>query len=599
MILRRVSTFIALGLLVGGCESLPQVFDLSDEQVKTAAKEITVIIDDCGSAGSGVIFKKDGNTYSVLTADHVVKKAKGNCVILKSDNSQYKASVSEAIVPVAGVDLAVLTFQSDKNHKLAKLGDSDKATDYSKVYVAGAPEPSQAIPNRIIRVEDGKIDNRKLQTNGYDLIYTNKTMRGMSGGPVLNQKGEVIGIHGQGDQEKGIKTGLNLGIPIKTFSAASYFNSANAKFEQRKYEEAIVDLDRAIQLYSNYAYAYVGLGAAKLALGRQDYAIADLERAIQLDSNNHEAYFFRGLVKHQRLERKNAIADYTRAINLNSKKSHYYFNRGLLNSEQWNKKEAIEDFSKVIDLQPKNADAYNNRGLAKSAIGKKDEAIEDFSKAIDLEPKNADAYNNRGLAKSAIVGKKDEAISDYTEAISHYTEALDLDPKNYDTRKKQSIAYTNRGLAQYALGRNNKAISDYNQAMSYYNQASVLDEFKAEIYNNLGLAKYALGKRKEAISDYNLAIKINSQFGPTNSNVVFADPKNHPKNDNVYYNRGLANSALGQKEEAIADYQKAADLFKKQNKTTDYEKVLNQIQKLSAPISPSDDSPTAEKYQSE
>ncbi len=575
MILRRVSTFIALGLLVGGCESLPQVFDLSDEQVKTAAKEITVIIDDCGSAGSGVIFKKDGNTYSVLTADHVVKKAKGNCVILKSDNSQYKASVSEAIVPVAGVDLAVLTFQSDKNHKLAKLGDSDKATDYTKVYVAGAPEPTQAILNRIIRVEDGKIDNRKLQTNGYDLIYTNKTMRGMSGGPVLNQKGEVIGIHGQGDQEKGIKTGLNLGIPIKTFSAASYFNSAKAKSEQGKYEEAIVDFGQAIQLYSNYARAYVGLGFTKFNQGKYEEAIAHLDIAIKLDYKDDEAYFMRGTAKYRRSERLEAIADYTRAINLNSKNANYYFMRGLVNSEQWYKKEAIEDFSKVIDLKPKNADAYNNRGLAKSAIGKKDEAIEDFSKVIDLQPKNADAYNNRGLAKSAIVGKKDEAISDYDMAISHYDMALKLDPENYDTKYKKSIAYNNRGLAKYALGRTKEAISDYDMAI-------IITKLNPEFYNNRGLAKYALGRTKDAISDYNLAIKINSNFVPTNSNVVFADPKNNPKNDNVYYNRGLANSALGQKEEAIADYQKAADLFKKQNKTSDYEKVLNQIQKLSA-----------------
>jgi tetratricopeptide (TPR) repeat protein len=406
MILRRVSTVIALGLLVGGCESLPQVFDLSDEEVKKTAKEITVIIDDCGSAGSGVIFKKDGNTYSVLTADHVVKKAKGNCVILKSDNSQYKASVSEAIVPVAGVDLAVLTFQSDKNHKLAKLGDSDKATDYTKVYVAGAPEPTQAIPNRIIRVEDGKIDNRKLQTNGYDLIYTNKTMRGMSGGPVLNQKGEVIGIHGHGDWDNGIKTGLNLGIPIKTFLKSDFATKID---EDSSWLRVII--------------AFVIRIDMTLILGI--FCLLTLIFVVKNILINILIiyYLYRGRVKYDLGKNQDAIADYDRAIGLDSN----------------------------------NALAYSNRGLAKSDLGKKEEAIADYDRTIGLDPNYAFAYNNRGLAK------------------------------------------------------------------------------------------YQLGK----------------------------------------------------KQDAIADYQKAADLFKKQNKTTDYEKVLNQIQKLSAPISPSDDSPTAEKYQSE
>ena len=391
MILRRVSTFIALGLLVGGCENLPQFFDLSDEQVKTAAKEITVIIDDCGSAGSGVIFKKDGNTYSVLTADHVVKKAKGNCVILKSDNTRYKASVSEAIVPVAGVDLAVLTFQSDKNHKFAKLGDSDKATDYTKVYVAGAPEPSKAIPNRIIRVEDGKIDNRKLQTNGYDLIYTNKTLRGMSGGPVLNQKGEVIGIHGQGDQDngiktglnlgipintysKGIKTGLNLGIPINTYSAALYVGWGNSKYTQGKYKEAIEDYNKAIDLNRNYAEAYFVRGCANFYINKKEQAIADIDQAIKLyeamisdqaikiNRLYGDAYRVRGHSKYDLGQTKEAIVDYDQAIKLYE----------AMISDQ------------AIKMNVGYASAYTGRGSSKYDLGQKKEAIADYEKAAEL-----------------------------------------------------------------------------------------------------------------------------------------------------------------------------------------------------------------------
>ncbi len=438
MILRRVSTVIALGLLVGGCESLPQVFDLSDEEVKKTAKEITVIIDDCGSAGSGVIFKKDGNTYSVLTADHVVKKAKGNCVILKSDNSQYKASVSEAIVPVAGVDLAVLTFQSDKNHKLAKWGDSDKATDYTKVYVAGAPEPTQAILNRIIRVEDGKIENRKLQTNGYDLIYTNKTLRGMSGGPVLNQKGEVIGIHGQGDQDNGIKTGLNLGIPIKTFLKSDFAPKIDEDSSRLRVIIAFVIIIAmtsilgiffkkifiSIYYYNLISIYYYNRGLAKYNLGRNQEAIADYDRAIQLNPNDAAAYFNRAYAKYALGKKEEAIADYDRAIWLDSNNAIAYNNRGLAKYALGKKEEAIADYDRAIGLDSNNTAAYVGRGLAKSDLGRNQEAIADYDRAIGLDSNNANAYYGRGTVKSTL-NDKQSAIQDYQKAADLYKQQGD------------------------------------------------------------------------------------------------------------------------------------------------------------------------------
>lgn len=72
--------------------------------------------------------------------------------------------------------------------------------------------------------------------NGYAIVYTSVTRAGMSGGPVFDVSGRVVGIHGRGDREESIsrpasstgnqesgpqravdKTGFNLGIPIQTF----------------------------------------------------------------------------------------------------------------------------------------------------------------------------------------------------------------------------------------------------------------------------------------------------------------------------------------------------------------------------------------------
>ncbi len=203
---------------------IPQIAHaLSYEQVTQKAKEITVLIDGCNSS-SGVLYQHQGNTYYVLTAKHVVENRNVNCLVITPDGLRYETNIDKISIPLSGIDLAVLQFTSERNYTLAEFGDSQKVTGGKTVYVAGAPEPTSAIPKRTLLVTPGNIVGIQPPQNGYEFIYNNSTRRGMSGGALLDENGKVIDIHGQGDQQEGSKTGLNLAIPSQTFLAAQLPN---------------------------------------------------------------------------------------------------------------------------------------------------------------------------------------------------------------------------------------------------------------------------------------------------------------------------------------------------------------------------------------
>ena len=61
-----------------------------------------------------------------------------------------------------------------------------------------------------------------------------------------------------------------------------------------KHDKAIADLDKAIELDSNYALAYNNRGVAYGDMGEYNRAIADFDKAIELDSDYAVAYYNRG-----------------------------------------------------------------------------------------------------------------------------------------------------------------------------------------------------------------------------------------------------------------------------------------------------------------
>ncbi len=200
-----------------------QLAQSSQQDIGRIAETTTVMIDG-QNQGSGVIIEKKGDTYSVLTAKHVVATP-DEYDIVTPDGNIYALDYNN-VEKINNIDLAIAHFNSNNNYPIAKLGNSEQISLGNKVYIAGWPHPEAPINQNLFVLTEGNIAAlapRPLP-EGYQLVYTNLTKVGMSGGPVFNEKGELVGIHGQAQGRRvylenydkiDLKSGFNIGIPLK------------------------------------------------------------------------------------------------------------------------------------------------------------------------------------------------------------------------------------------------------------------------------------------------------------------------------------------------------------------------------------------------
>ncbi|MDD5595931.1 MAG: Do family serine endopeptidase [Candidatus Omnitrophica bacterium] len=164
--------------------------------------------------GSGVIINPEGY---ILTNEHVIEGADKITVTL-SDGRKFKAELKGQDMRA---DLAVVKINAE-NLPVASLGDSDSLKIGQWIVAIGNPfgfameNPEPTVTVGVVSALHRSLGRTASQDRDYnDLIQTDAAINpGNSGGPLVNLKGEVIGINVAIFSTSGGYQGIGFAIPI-------------------------------------------------------------------------------------------------------------------------------------------------------------------------------------------------------------------------------------------------------------------------------------------------------------------------------------------------------------------------------------------------
>ncbi|MEC4985784.1 MAG: serine protease [Oscillatoria sp. PMC 1068.18] len=171
-------------------------------QIQYLTQITTVRIIASKASGSGVIVHQTGQIYTVLTNWHVVSFS-DRFSILTPDGQQYQ--LTQPPQRLGNTDMAILKFQSNLPYKIAPITQQPISVG-EPVFASGFPMYYQGtlVPTfdegiEAFRFTQGKVSllPPKAFSQGYRLGYTNDIEVGMSGGPIFNLQGQLIGINGR------------------------------------------------------------------------------------------------------------------------------------------------------------------------------------------------------------------------------------------------------------------------------------------------------------------------------------------------------------------------------------------------------------------
>jgi tetratricopeptide (TPR) repeat protein len=185
-----------------------------------------------------------------------------------------------------------------------------------------------------------------------------------------------------------------------------------ALLAQKRKQRKLIERTLAVILLAGagwYVYSYLAsapdraraesaLGVKVMGPGTYEQAIRHFDRAVQIWPEYAEAYVNRAVAEHDVSQREAALADLDKALDLDPSLTRAYNERGQIYLENGDLQKAIRECTKSIDVKP-TLDGYYQRGEAYEKLGEHEKAIADFGAAIGEFREAPYVYRARAAAR--------------------------------------------------------------------------------------------------------------------------------------------------------------------------------------------------------
>lgn len=364
--------------------------------------------------------------------------------------------------------------------------------------------------------------------------------------------------------------------------------------------------------------AYYEIGVVEYDRGNYDEALSNVNRAIEINSDCIENYYLRGAIFTEKGLYDSAIESYQYSIENDGNKEFIYHQLGNLYKRMEDTDKAIEYFQKVLDINDENlyangelAEIYQKkqdedkalyyineqlqvnpsdyhhikRGLIYARRGMMKEAKADYDNAIEINPENFYAYNNigylyqeRGDFKTAIkyYKKSISCIGDYMFLLAYNNIA---DSYMYLKDYEMALHYLDEGIKRmsnhqsllYSKGKLLRVMHRYNEAITVFKEGCSMSSYKGEYYSEIAYTYLWMKDNRKAVKWYKKALMINNRDHSAICSIgdIYKKMKKYRKAKKYY-------SKLFEIGEDRVYYIYLADLYKAMNKLDEAKKYYEE-----------------------
>jgi tetratricopeptide (TPR) repeat protein/TolB-like protein/predicted Ser/Thr protein kinase len=278
----------------------------------------------------------------------------------------------------------------------------------------------------------------------------------------------------------------------------AYWRHYELDQETRWARQAQSSCEKAIATNSDYAESHSCLGMVYEGTGKYNDAVIQYRKAVELDPTSDDA--IRGLASAYAKLGKTDDAEKTFQVAIAARPQYWkgYNSLGALYAGEGRYEESAKMFTQVIALAPDSFRGYSNLGAVYIRQGRYPEAVKLLQSSIAIRP-TEDSFSNLGTAFFA--------LRQFDRAAKNYGEATRLDDQDY-------VVWGNLADSYYYAGNRADAIPAFRKAVSLATLSLGVNPRDASVLSAVAGYNAMLGNRTEAFEYLEKALGLTGAKDP-------------------------------------------------------------------------------------